>query len=192
MHITEFYKTKRIFLQALSNYVADIDIPSSVSKSKYTIQIKNKVVFARNMGDLLQKLNTIIGEEVFINGRLVGRQGFKVVLDKEVSDKLLGKGSPAVAKIATPEVKVAEKPVQEEPVVVEPEVIVEESVKESEVVSEESSTEVDWEWIESLQDNKDSKLALDQYAEEKFDIKLKRNMKLPNMIAAFKEALEAK
>ncbi|CAH9011893.1 conserved hypothetical protein [Vibrio phage 501E54-1] len=188
MHITEFYKTKRLFLEGLSKYVADINIPSSVSKSKYTIQIKNKVVFARNMGDLLQTLNTMIGEKVFVNGRLVGRQGFKVEIDSEVSEQVLAKGEPVSVVVEEKKVAKVEEPKKVEKAEAP---VVEEEKAEAEVVVE-SSTEVDWEWIESLQDNKDSKLALDQYAEEKFDIKLKRNMKLPNMIAAFKEALEVK
>ncbi len=70
--------------------------------------------------------------------------------------------------------------------------VVEEVVESIEEVKEasEDSVEVEWDWINSLVDNKDSKLQLDQYAENTFGIKLKRNMKLENMISIFKEKVK--
>jgi hypothetical protein len=46
-----------------------------------------------------------------------------------------------------------------------------------------------WEWIESLANNKADKEALDVYALEEFDIKLNRTKTLANMIKGFKAAL---
>ena len=48
--------------------------------------------------------------------------------------------------------------------------------------------EVDWEWVESLENNKEDKLKLDEYAET-FGVKLSRVKKLENMIIDFKEAI---
>ena len=48
---------------------------------------------------------------------------------------------------------------------------------------------VDWAWVESLEDTPENKLALDEYAEKNSDVKLKRNMKLVNMVRAYKKAL---
>lgn len=67
-----------------------------------------------------------------------------------------------------------------------------EEVTVSEAEEEPSITEPDWDWVESLSSTKEDKLALDQYAEDNFDIKLKRNATLENMIKAFKEAYEIK
>lgn len=47
----------------------------------------------------------------------------------------------------------------------------------------------DWDWIETLQNKKFDKIKLDEYIEEEFGIKLKRNMTLSNMIKDLKEQL---
>lgn len=71
------------------------------------------------------------------------------------------------------------------------EVIVEkEAVIETKEVSEDYG--VDWEWVESLKNSKYDKIALDEYAAEKFDITLNRVMKIENMIKDFKEKLAEK
>ena len=56
--------------------------------------------------------------------------------------------------------------------------------------SEEASSEVDWEWINSLENKKYDKEKLDKYAEEKFSISLNRRNTLENMIVDFKEQLK--
>lgn len=58
----------------------------------------------------------------------------------------------------------------------------------SEYVSKGSVKSVDWEWVESLENNKEDKLALDEYAQE-FNVELSRRKTLENMIIDFKEAL---
>lgn len=55
-------------------------------------------------------------------------------------------------------------------------------------VSEEPELEVDWEWVDSLEDSPENRLALDEYA-LKFGQSLKRTMKITNMAKKFKEAL---
>jgi hypothetical protein len=49
---------------------------------------------------------------------------------------------------------------------------------------------VDWKWIESLKNNKEDKVKLDEYAQKEFSIELKRSMTLKNMVIDFKEQLE--
>ena len=56
-------------------------------------------------------------------------------------------------------------------------------------VQEDVQEDVDWEWVGTLEDTKEDKLLLDQYA-EKFNVKLKRNMKLQNMVKVFKKQLK--
>jgi hypothetical protein len=91
-----------------------------------------------------------------------------------------------------------------EPEVVQPEVVQNADVQEEaplisldvedEEVTEEESTEKqpDWDWINSLGDDSDSKKELDAYAEEEFSIKLSRRKTMENMLIDFKAALEAK
>ena len=50
----------------------------------------------------------------------------------------------------------------------------------------------DWEWINSLKSTQSDKKRLDDYALKHYDIELRRNKKLQDMIEDFKEALEAK
>lgn len=49
--------------------------------------------------------------------------------------------------------------------------------------------EVDWVWVEALENTKESKLELDKYA-EKFGVNLKGNRSLKNMIRDFKSAIK--
>ena len=70
-----------------------------------------------------------------------------------------------------------------------------EYVEEDEIEEEEDGeieyVTPDWEWIESLENKKDHKIELDEYAEKEFGIKLNRQNKIDNMIKDFKEQLEA-
>jgi hypothetical protein len=54
----------------------------------------------------------------------------------------------------------------------------------------ESTEEVDWEWINTLENKKYDKVKLDEYAAEKFDIKLNQRNTIENMIIDFKTQLE--
>lgn len=69
----------------------------------------------------------------------------------------------------------------------EEESVLEESVDVVESENE-HELEVDWEWVDSLEDSPENRLALDEYA-EKFGQSLKRTMKVSNMAKKFKEAL---
>lgn len=48
----------------------------------------------------------------------------------------------------------------------------------------------DWKLIESFANNKEDKLAFEQYADTNFGIKLKRSMTIDKMVASFKESLK--
>lgn len=70
---------------------------------------------------------------------------------------------------------------------VSPEVIPEDVLEKVEETS--APLSVDWGWVDSLSDTRENKKALDEYAAT-FDVSLRRNMKLENMIKAFKEAMD--
>lgn len=82
--------------------------------------------------------------------------------------------------------------VKEETLLISLDPVVEELKEEEEEVLEIEPTKVksvDWEWIESLGNTKEGKLALDEYASE-FGASLNRVKKIENMIADFKDFLE--
>jgi hypothetical protein len=68
----------------------------------------------------------------------------------------------------------------------------EESVVTEDVEKVFADKEPDWDWIATLENKKWDKEKLDTYAEEQFYIKLKKTMKLENMVADFKDQLESK
>ncbi len=138
--------------------------------------------------DLADKFGTRFRMKT-LNEMLIKLNSLGTHLDISTVSYVQGKfvlGEHSVEEVET----IAEGVVQE--VVHVPEVldeVVEEVVESTEDVKEDS-VEVEWDWINSLVDNKDSKLQLDQYAENTFGIKLKRNMKLENMISIFKEKVK--
>ncbi len=71
------------------------------------------------------------------------------------------------------------------------EVVETEALISLEAVDEPKVKEPDWKWIESLEDTKENRKLLDDYAEKEFGIKLRKNMLVANMTKKFKEALEA-
>ena len=49
--------------------------------------------------------------------------------------------------------------------------------------------EIDWGWVESLKNTKEDKKRLDEYA-DKFNVSLKRNMTIKNMVKDFKDQIK--
>lgn len=129
-----------------------------------------------SMKDFAESMNSRFGTN--INPTLSNYRGQKVTLFfGEVEES--PKAEPLIELEPTQEV------VDVEEVVLEKEDLV-----ETEEVSEDYG--VDWEWVESLKNSKYDKIALDEYASEKFDITLNRVMKVENMIKDFKEKLAEK
>ncbi|AGH32198.1 hypothetical protein VPHG_00132 [Vibrio phage 11895-B1] len=60
-----------------------------------------------------------------------------------------------------------------------------------EEIIEDTTPTVDWDWVATLDNTKEGKLALDEYVSSKFNIHLSRTMKLENMIKDFREKLES-
>lgn len=65
----------------------------------------------------------------------------------------------------------------------------EEPVADYSVDESDSSDGVDWDYVEAIENTKEGKLELDKYA-EKFNVALKRNKTIENMIIDFKKALD--
>ena len=73
----------------------------------------------------------------------------------------------------------------------EDEVEIDEAEEDEEAEGEVEYVTPDWEWIESLENKKDHKIELDEYADKEFGVKLNRQNKIDNMIKDFKSQLEA-
>jgi hypothetical protein len=112
----------------------------------------------------LGRMNELIGEEVFCTKKsIVVNEQYTIFLPigKERFEQLLNKETVKEVVVVAP-------------------VETEEKVE---------AVTPNWEWIESLANNKADKEALDVYALEEFDIKLNRTKTLANMIKSFKKEL---
>lgn len=127
-----------------------------------------------SMKDFAESMNSRFGTN--INPTLSNYRGQKVTL-------FFGESEVEIPAKVEPLIEL--EPTVDEGVTVEKEDLV-----ETEEVSEDYG--VDWEWVGSLKNSKYDKIALDEYAAEKFDITLNRVMKIENMIKDFKEKLAEK
>lgn len=166
----KYYRTQRDFYNYVATITDELDINTSYKYSRHTFVTKDgEVHFASKINDALEMMNGIIGEDYFdaSKSRIKGRQGYLIYFNDE-SETI--------------------EPVE----LISKEVILDEVVEEP-VIEIEDKYEVDtpdWDWIDTLENNSDDKLLLDKYAEEKFNVKLSRTMKLENMIKKFKEKLD--
>jgi len=112
----------------------------------------------------LGRMNELIGEEVFCTKKsIVVNEQYTIFLPigKERFEQLLNKETVKEVVVVAP-------------------VETEEKVE---------AVTPNWEWIESLANNKADKEAFDVYALEEFNIKLNRSKTLANMIKSFKKEL---
>lgn len=173
----EYHNDRILLLQAMASEVEGLDVNKSLAYGDESIVYKDQLISSPDFNHMLRELNKAMGLEKFCHAKsfCMGGWGYNLFTFEE-SD---------LAK----EVKVkkeAEEVVED----IEMEVV---DIVSTEVVEDEAPVvvkEPDWEWIATLKNNKDDKLALDKYAEAEFGISLNRQMKLDNMIKAFKEELE--
>ena len=176
------------FYNYVHQFLPLLNVKESVSRSRYSFKYDDKVIGCTGLVSQLDEMNKLLEKELFLLriSKVSGKLRYKIFVDGKVEEDLLDSITQEVVEVVDvreeeEETKTPEE-TQEDPEVVEP-------------LSEDVPVEkkkVDWGWIESLGDDKDSKLSLDVYAEEEFGIKLKRNMKMKNMLAVFKEELAKK
>ncbi|BAV80916.1 hypothetical protein [Vibrio phage RYC] len=164
-----FFRNKALLVNALKEYFPTLDVEKSKSRirSRFSLVFGEEVIYSGTVSEMVSNLNKVAGKDIFVKrAYLKGKSGYVIFLNED------------------PKELVVEDAVQEQ----EEKSEVEKTEIDKEVVAPDA---VDWEWVEGLGNTKEDKLALDQYA-EKFDVKLSRTMKIENMVAKFKEALEAK
>ena len=188
----KYFGTHKEFYTYTNKYLPTLDVKNSVARSRFTFKADGKLYAHANLLKQLLTLNELIGEYLFIltGSRPVGRSRYAIFVNEDIESNFVIKEVPEPTIEDTPElistevvVESVEDAITEK--VDEPEDVVEEPVVEGETL------EVDWEWVDSLEDSPENRLALDEYA-EKFEVNLKRTMKTSNMAKKFKEAMSAK
>ena len=172
------FKSHQCFYKYINTYLPAFDIKNSIAKGRFTFIYNGEIKPYRNLYQFLGELNGILKEDLFCikNSRITSRTRYKIFVDSEVEANLKPVLEEAVEEVVPESHAEAELPVEDE---------VSEAVEE---VSE-AEFEIDWSWVESLEDTPENKIALDEYAEKNSDVRLKRNMKLVNMVRAYKKAV---
>lgn len=171
-------------------------IPKSGPRRLYLVTASGQQIACDNFKKFISVFSSISGLKfmspicfgrgevynIFTTVDYFGTEGVKAEVVKPTPEKV-----EVPVKVDKEEVvtDVEPTPIQEDILDVEP------IVSEEETVTEES-VDVDWGWVEGLKNTKYDKIELDNYAETKFDIKLKRTNTMPNMILDFKAQLEDK
>lgn len=160
---------------------SSIDENISMQLPRGSFSVDNKIIHCTHFVDTLRKFNEMFGTRFVPEESTFGGQTYFniAILEEGETYGVQEQKEETISKAE--EEKVEDTPVSEPA----PDI-------ETIVVEDLGDATPDWEWIESLSNSKEDRLAFDQYAESKFSVKLKRNMKIDNMRAKFKEALEDK
>ena len=171
------FRSHKCFYEYINKILPKFEVKESISKGRFTFVYDGNIKPYRNFYQFLGELNVLIEKELFLipNSRITSRTRYKVFVDEVVETTLLSGEDTLVEEVKEPVKKLEETKEVE--------------LEEVAVGSEEAEFTVDWDWVESLEDNKEDKLLLDKYAEDNTGVKLKRNMKIKNMIRDFKKAL---
>lgn len=173
----QFFKTKKQLFTHLKTLIPELDYNKCFTKSRHSLVLESgECFFFHKLSLLLKKCNELMGKEHFDTTHSVikGKSAYLIYYKTEGVEYV----KPSKEKEEKEELP--EEGFDQEEL----------GILSLDVEDSEHEKEVDWKWIEGLKDTTEDRLALDQYAEG-FDIKLRRNMKLVNMIKKFKEALEA-
>mgnify|MGYP003366274198 CR=1 FL=1 len=189
MNLNKHFPNRYQLWKFLEPYCNGIDFNNTLRHRLgcYKMEDSDEVIFTHGAKDLFTQLNEKFNLKIdtklsyFFRDQTMlfwDESGIQMTPDEVVENAL--KGSQGASK-------------EEEVTLVESSF--EESVDDSQEGSEDDTElsegvkEVDWEWVESLENNKEDKLKLDEYSET-FGVKLSRVKKLENMIIDFKEALD--
>mgnify|MGYP006883084290 CR=1 FL=1 len=176
------FRSHKCFYEYINKILPKFEVKESISKGRFTFVYDGNIKPYRNFYQFLGELNSLIEKELFLipNSRITSRTRYKVFVDEVVETTLLSGEDTLVEAVKEVLVGTGEAvmPSHYAPVIQEPK-----------VEDPEAEFTVDWDWVESLEDNKEDKLLLDKYAEDNTGVKLKRNLKIKNMIRDFKKAL---
>ena len=163
----KFYYNSVVFYRDIQKLIPTLNINKTLRLLDQSFFLGEVFQPTTLIDKALARMNELIGEEVFCTKRsIVFNEQYTIFLPKgkEHFEALLNKEAPVVQP--TP-VEKEEAPVEE--------------AKEAK--------SPDWEWIDSLANNKDDKELLDVYALKEFNISLNKSKTLANMIKSFKKEL---
>lgn len=175
------FKTASYGFMHLNKFVEGLDLNATLGLPKlWFADVEGEVYKCTGSTEFCEKFNSAFNfnldpKHSFLSGKRVTFYFTdENTVEPEVETTVEESRSDVEEALPVEEVAVKEEAVAEE---------VEESteVQESEVV--------DWEYVATLENTKEGKLELDKYA-EKFDVALKRNKTIENMIIDFKKALD--
>ena len=167
----KFYYNSVVFYRDIQKIIPELNLNKSLrllDQSFFLGEVYQPTIL---IDIALARMNEIIGEEVFCTKRsVVFNEQYTIFLPKgkEYFEALLNKEAATTVEEAPVEIAKEEEST---------------SVEEAAVVSP------DWEWINSLANNKDDKELLDVYALKEFNISLNKSKTLANMIKSFKKEL---
>lgn len=184
------FKKKSNIIKFFMTLTDQIDFGRTMRVGRNSIVLLDGTIYrGKNLKQMLDSMNKVIGEEVFNihSSRVRGIRAHMIVFTegKERDTADFGRGTVHVEPKSPKVEDKVEASVENLDEDDEPEDVVEAVVEEDKV----STPTIQWDWINGLQNNKDDKKALKDYAAN-FDIELKGNMKLENLVAKFKEELE--
>ena len=185
------FKSHQCFYKYINTYLPAFDIKNSIAKGRFTFIYNGEIKPYRNLYQFLGELNGILKEDLFCikNSRITSRTRYKIFVDSEVEANLKPVLEEAVEEVVPESPAETELPVEDEVSEAVEETVVEDTPEVTVEEVSEVEFEIDWSWVESLEDTPENKIALDEYAEKNSDVRLKRNMKLVNMVRAYKKAV---
>lgn len=176
----EYFTSHQPFYEYINKFLPLLEVNNSVPRSRYTFIYDGVQYPHNNLFSMLGKLNTLIGKDLFLlkGSRSIGRLRYGICIDCDVEDSLLSEPSVVTSKKEVESLDV---------VVSKGDEVTSEGVTDP-VMEGVITQEVDWDWVNSLEDSPENRLALDEYA-EKFSVKLRRSMKTTNMAKDFRKKL---
>ena len=165
------FKSDKLFYSYIESVCPLFSFAKSFKPSRFSfITTEGVLVKNGNMPQMMASLNTLMGVDHFSvqRSRAKGRYTYQVYLTSDVVvDDEADKEVPVLISLeATPE------PLQE---TLTPKPTI-------------TTSDIDWARLESLQNTKEDKAFLDEFA-SRYNVTLKRNMKIENMLEVFKTSL---
>jgi hypothetical protein len=174
----KFYNNSIEFYTDVKQIIPELDINKTLHFLDQSFMLGDKFYSCMYLDEALKEFNTLLGKNYYcVDKSQLYNEMYTIFFSDE--------------EVVAPEEEIT--PVSTSPLISltsSEEDVTDETITEATVIEDTQVTPtVDWGWVDSLENNKEDKLKLDKYAEG-FDIKINRAKTLPNMIKAFKVALD--
>lgn len=160
----------------IKKYHEDLDVNTSLSMTRHSFaDTDGGQYLAYSLEDFVEVYNNRFGK-TFLKGKcqVAGKTSYLIYFEDDIEVK------------GTKHAVQEQKQIEETTLPEEQEVTSDKEVVATEVADVDSLPEIDWEWVDSLSNNKYGKKDLEDYAKP-YEIDLKKNMSINNMRKAFRE-----